>query len=65
MGMGMAALFLWVCNFLVGLFFPILLIEIGLSGTFFLFALFAIFGVIFKAKYLPENQRVIIRTNRG
>jgi major inositol transporter-like SP family MFS transporter len=56
MGMGMAVLFLWICNFLVGLFFPVLLNRIGLSGTFFLFAVFGIAGVIFIAKYLPETR---------
>ncbi|WP_338448126.1 MFS transporter [Niallia oryzisoli] len=56
LGMGTAVLFLWFCNFLVGLFFPILLNEVGLSATFFLFAVFAILGVIFIAKYLPETR---------
>ncbi|MGG4470671.1 sugar porter family MFS transporter [Paenibacillus alvei] len=55
-GMGLAVLFLWLCNFLVGLFFPVLLAGIGLSATFFLFALFAIIGVIFVAKAVPETR---------
>ncbi|MGM7724310.1 sugar porter family MFS transporter [Metabacillus sp. Hm71] len=55
-GMGMAVLFLWLCNFLVGLFFPVLMDGIGISGTFFLFAFFAIIGVIFVAKNLPETR---------
>jgi len=56
MGMGIAVLCLWICNFLVGLFFPVLLNGVGLSGTFFLFAVFGVFGVIFIAKYLPETR---------
>ncbi|WP_081810851.1 sugar porter family MFS transporter [Bacillus sp. UNC438CL73TsuS30] len=56
MGMGMAVLFLWLCNFLVGLFFPVLLNGIGLSGTFFIFAVFGILGIVFIAKYLPETR---------
>ncbi|MFB9757054.1 sugar porter family MFS transporter [Ectobacillus funiculus] len=55
-GMGMAVLFLWLCNFLVGLFFPVLLDGIGLSATFFLFAIFGIAGIIYVAKALPETR---------
>jgi major inositol transporter-like SP family MFS transporter len=55
-GMGMAVLFLWICNFFVGLSFPVLLKGVGLSGTFFLFALFAISGILFVAKNLPETR---------
>ncbi|WP_342044114.1 sugar porter family MFS transporter [Bacillus sp. OTU530] len=55
-GMGMAVLFLWLCNFLVGLFFPVLLDGIGLSATFFLFAMFGIAGIIYVVKALPETR---------
>ncbi|WP_129726096.1 sugar porter family MFS transporter [Ectobacillus funiculus] len=55
-GMGMAVLFLWLCNFLVGLFFPVLLDGIGLSATFFLFAIFGIAGIIYVVKALPETR---------
>jgi MFS transporter, SP family, major inositol transporter len=55
-GMGFAVLFLWFCNFLVGLFFPLLLDVIGLSSTFFLFAAFGIVGIIYVAKFLPETR---------
>jgi major inositol transporter-like SP family MFS transporter len=55
-GMGFAVLFLWLCNFLVGLFFPLLLDAIGLSATFFLFAVFGIVGIIYVAKFLPETR---------
>ncbi|MFP3126019.1 sugar porter family MFS transporter [Ectobacillus funiculus] len=55
-GMGISILFLWICNFFVGLFFPVLLNTVGLSGTFFLFAVFGIGGIIFIAKYLPETR---------
>ncbi|RBN36305.1 MFS transporter, partial [Priestia megaterium] len=43
-------------NFLVSLFFPILMDTVGLSGTFFLFALFGIVGIIYVAKFLPETR---------
>ncbi|MEH7744879.1 sugar porter family MFS transporter [Neobacillus drentensis] len=55
-GMGIATLFLWLCNFIVGLFFPTLLEVVGLSGTFFLFAVFGFIGVVFVAKNLPETR---------
>ena len=55
-GMGMAVLFLWLFNFLVGLFFPVLLDSVGLSATFFLFAVFAVGGIVFIGKYLPETR---------
>ncbi|WP_274609633.1 sugar porter family MFS transporter [Priestia megaterium] len=55
-GMGLAVLCLWLCNFLVGLFFPILMDKVGLSGTFFLFAVFGIVGIIYVAKFLPETR---------
>ena len=56
MGMGMATLFLWMVNFLVGLLFPSLLNGLGIAGVFFLFAAFGIFALIFVAKYLPETR---------
>jgi MFS transporter, SP family, major inositol transporter len=54
--MGVATLFLWLCNFIVGLFFPTLLNVVGLSGTFFLFAVFGFVGIAFVAKNLPETR---------
>lgn len=55
-GMGMAVFFLWISNFVVGIFFPVLMNGIGLSGTFFLFAMFGVVGIIFVAKFLPETR---------
>ncbi|MHA2959262.1 sugar porter family MFS transporter [Priestia megaterium] len=56
MAMGMAVLCLWLCNFLVGLFFPVLMDGVGISGTFFLFAAFSALGILFVAKCLPETR---------
>jgi len=56
MGMGSAVLFLWLSNFLVGLFFPVLLNGVGLSGTFFLFSAFGILGIVIIVKFLPETR---------
>jgi major inositol transporter-like SP family MFS transporter len=54
--MGIAVLCLWISNFLVGLFFPVLLNGIGISATFFVFAIFGISGIIFIRKFLPETR---------
>ncbi|MCM3654400.1 sugar porter family MFS transporter [Metabacillus litoralis] len=56
MGMGISVLCLWLSNFLVGLFFPVLLNGIGLSATFFMFSIFGILGIIFITKLLPETR---------
>ena len=56
LGMGMAVLCLWLSNFLVGLFFPVLLNGIGLSSTFIVFSIASIFGIILVMKFLPETK---------
>ncbi|MFP7485475.1 sugar porter family MFS transporter [Priestia filamentosa] len=56
LGMGIAVLCLWLANFLVGLFFPVLLRGVGISATFFVFAVFGIIGLIMIAKFLPETR---------
>lgn len=56
MGMGLIVLFLWVTNFFVGFSFPILLSEIGLSITFFAFAVLNIIIIIFVYFYVPETR---------
>jgi major inositol transporter-like SP family MFS transporter len=56
LGMGVTVFCLWITNFMVGLFFPILLDWIGLSATFFLFFLCGIFALFFVLKYLPETN---------
>jgi major inositol transporter-like SP family MFS transporter len=56
LGMGISVLCLWISNFLVGLFFPVLLNGFGLSATFFTFAIFGISGIIFITKFLPETR---------
>jgi MFS transporter, SP family, major inositol transporter len=55
-GMGVTVFCLWMVNFLVGFFFPILLSAVGLSTTFFIFAVFGIAAIIFVNKFLPETK---------
>lgn len=54
--MGGAVFSMWIANFLISLFFPILLSWVGLSGTFFIFAGIGVFGSLFVIKYVPETR---------
>ncbi|MHC6595126.1 sugar porter family MFS transporter [Arthrobacter sp. C152] len=55
-GMGICVFALWIINFLIGLFFPILVSLIGISGTFFIFVALGIAGLIFLKVYMPETK---------
>jgi len=56
LGMGVSVLFLWVINFLIGLSFPVLLAQVGLSTTFFVFVGLGIVAIMFVKMYLPETK---------
>lgn len=56
LGMGVTVFCLWIVNFLVGFTFPVLLANIGLSATFFIFVLLGIASVIFVKRFLPETN---------
>lgn len=56
LGMGVTVFCLWITNFLVGFSFPILLSAVGLSATFFIFAVLGIGAIIFVNKFLPETK---------
>lgn len=56
LGMGVTVFCLWIVNFLVGFTFPVLLANIGLSATFFIFVLLGIASVIFVKRFLPETK---------
>ncbi|WP_224752324.1 sugar porter family MFS transporter [Metabacillus arenae] len=56
LGMGAAVFCLWIMNFFVGLFFPVLMNGVGISMTFFIFAGFGILGLVFIFNYLPETK---------
>jgi len=56
LGMGFAASCLWLTNFLVSFVFPILLDAIGLSATFFIFAVLGIAAIVFVKIWLPETK---------
>jgi major inositol transporter-like SP family MFS transporter len=56
LGMGISVFFLWIANFFISLTFPITLNKIGLSGTFFAFALLGIGAIYFVRKHVPETK---------
>lgn len=56
LGMGVTVFCLWIANFFVGLGFPILLDQIGLSSTFYIFVGLGIVSITFVKKFLPETK---------
>lgn len=56
LGMGVTVFCLWITNFLIGFSFPILMANIGLSTTFFVFVVLGMFAIAFVKKYLPETR---------
>ncbi|RYL87785.1 sugar porter family MFS transporter [Sporolactobacillus sp. THM19-2] len=56
LGMGVATFFLWISNFLVGAFFPVLLANIGLSQTFIVFVACNMASYLFAWKFVPETR---------
>ena len=51
---------MWIANFLISLFFPILLAWLGLSGTFFIFAGIGVFGAIFVINAYRKLATVVL-----
>lgn len=61
-GMGIAAVVLWLTNFVIGLVFPSLVDAIGISHTFFLFVVAGIFSLTFVKLYVPETKGRTLET---
>ncbi|MER5213132.1 sugar porter family MFS transporter [Streptomyces sp. NPDC002838] len=55
-GMGVAAVVLWLTNFVIGLVFPSLVDGIGISNTFFLFVAAGVLSLTFVKLYVPETK---------
>ncbi|MGA5361512.1 sugar porter family MFS transporter [Streptomyces purpurascens] len=55
-GMGVAAVVLWLTNFVIGLVFPSLVTGIGISNTFFLFVVAGLLSLTFVKLYVPETK---------
>ncbi len=56
LGMGISVFFLWIVNFFISFLFPIFLNKVGLSGTFFAFAILGIGAIHFVRKHVPETK---------
>ncbi|GAQ58923.1 sugar porter family MFS transporter [Streptomyces acidiscabies] len=61
-GMGIAAVVLWLTNFVIGLVFPSLVDGIGVSATFFLFVVAGFFSLAFVKRYVPETKGRTLET---
>lgn len=61
-GMGVAAVVLWLTNFVIGLVFPSLVSGIGISNTFFLFVVAGLFSLAFVKLYVPETKGRTLET---
>ncbi|MFD8811872.1 sugar porter family MFS transporter [Streptomyces sp. NPDC059627] len=61
-GMGVAAVVLWLTNFVIGLVFPSLVSGIGISSTFFLFVVAGILALAFVRLYVPETKGRTLET---
>ena len=55
-GFGICGLVLWLTNFLVGFLFPQLVAAMGISSTFFLFAVVGLGAIFFSATQVPETK---------
>ncbi len=53
---GLAAMVLWLTNFLVSFLFPQLIAAIGIAGTFLMFAVIGLGLITFVRRYLPETK---------
>lgn len=61
-GMGIAAVVLWLTNFVIGLVFPSLVSAIGISNTFFLFVVAGVLSLAFVKLYVPETKGRTLET---
>ncbi|PPS67363.1 MULTISPECIES: sugar porter family MFS transporter [Streptomyces] len=61
-GMGVAAVVLWLTNFVIGLVFPSLVSGIGISNTFFLFVVAGLLSLTFVKRYVPETKGRTLET---
>ncbi|MFJ2210812.1 sugar porter family MFS transporter [Streptomyces sp. NPDC101062] len=55
-GMGVCGVVLWMVNFAIGLTFPVLVDAIGISATFFVFAVLGVAAIVFVERHVPETR---------
>ncbi len=56
LGIGIAVFCMWIANALLGLFFPSIVAGIGITGSFFMLAVFNLVALLFMFKLLPETR---------
>lgn len=56
LGIGIAVFCMWIANALLGLFFPSLVAGVGITGSFFMLAVFNLAALLFVVKMLPETR---------
>ncbi|MNY41416.1 Arabinose-proton symporter [compost metagenome] len=54
--MAISTMSLWVANWVVGQFFPVMLQSTGASITFLVFALFSAYAFVLSWKKIPETK---------
>jgi membrane protein implicated in regulation of membrane protease activity len=54
--MGVSVFVLWMTNSFLGLFFPKIIETLGLSGSFFAFAVLNVVAFAFVMKWVPETR---------
>lgn len=54
--MAISIMVMWVSDTIVGQLTPMLLAQIGVSGTFWIFSFFCLIAFVFTYKYLPETK---------
>jgi sugar porter (SP) family MFS transporter len=56
LGIGIAVFCMWIANATLGLFFPSIVSSVGITGSFFMLAVFNLVAFLFVAKFLPETR---------
>ena len=56
LAIGISVFVLWITNAFLGLFFPTLVAAVGITGTFFMFAVIGLGAVVFVYKHAPETR---------
>jgi sugar porter (SP) family MFS transporter len=56
LGIGVSVFCLWIANALLGLFFPSLVAQLGLTGSFFTLAVLNLVALVFVLKNVPETR---------
>ncbi|MGO2111689.1 MAG: sugar porter family MFS transporter [Pseudoclavibacter sp.] len=63
LGIGISVLFLWLTNGFLSLYFPSVVAGMGITGTFFLFAVFGVFALVFVFFAIPETRGRTLEEN--